>query len=69
MIDLSRDTEPTGSATERQVLVVDVGGPSAYPEDGLTLLEQWTSQDRLTTFAVSALTKTTATVRLPFLFD
>jgi hypothetical protein len=41
-------------------------GPSAYPEDGITLLERWANRDPLNTRAVGAIT---TTVRLPLLFD
>jgi hypothetical protein len=69
MTDLPDGQEPTPVKTPLRVLIFDVGGPSAYPEDGITLLERWANLDPPNNPAVGAITKTTTTVRLPFLFD
>lgn len=70
MSELPREDEPTSAATPR-VLIIDVGGPSEYPEDpedGITLLERWANLDPPNNPTVGAITKTTMTMRLPFLF-
>lgn len=52
------------------MLIIDFDfGPSAYPKDGTTVLERWANWNPLNTPAVGAISKTTATMRLPFLFD
>jgi hypothetical protein len=60
--------ESRPAATSPRVLILDFG-PSAYPEDGIILLERWANWDPLNTRAVGAITMTTTTVRLPLLFD
>lgn len=49
--------------------MLDVSALSAYPEDGITLLERWANADPPNNPTVGAVTKTTATVRLPFPSD
>ncbi|MGW4528891.1 hypothetical protein [Amycolatopsis sp. NPDC004378] len=67
MSEMPREDEPTAAATPR-VVIFDVGGPSDYPEDGITLLERWANLDPPNNPTVGAITKTTVTMRLPFLF-
>jgi hypothetical protein len=68
MTDLPDGAQP-GPAETPRVLILDLDfGPSAYPEDGITLLERWANSDPSNTPALGAISKTTATVRLPFLF-
>ena len=69
MTDLPTGAQPGPAATPR-VRILDLDfGPSAYPEDGITMLERWANWAPPKNPAVGAITKTTATVRLPFLFD
>lgn len=63
-IPLCDQSRQDRSSTLR-VLIIDVGGPWAYPEDDVTLLERWANLAPPNNPAVGAITKTTTTVRLP----
>jgi hypothetical protein len=68
MSDLPDGQEPRPATTPPRVLIVDFG-PSAYPEDDITLLERWANWGPLNNLTRGAITKTTTTARLPLLID
>lgn len=67
MTELPDGQEPPPATTTPRVLIVDVHGPSVYPEDGITLLERWANLDPPNSSRVGAVTKTATAVQLPFL--
>jgi hypothetical protein len=67
MTELPDVQEPRPATTPPRVLILDVHGPLADPEDGITLLERWANLDPPNSPRVSAITKTATAVQLPFL--